>query len=73
VPRRQQRRPVGKKRAPKTSQEDTRARVGEFQRLSEEADHVPFQEPSPNALRKYRRTTREPAQAQRAFAMATGR
>jgi hypothetical protein len=31
-----------------------------------------FEEPSPEALREYRRTSRELAEAQRAFAMAAG-
>ena len=49
------------------------ALVGDLQRLRDEADRVAFQEPSPEALREYRRTSRELADAQRAFAMATGR
>ena len=47
------------------------ALVRDLQQLRDEADRVAFQEPSPDALREYRRTTRELAEAQRAFAMAT--
>ena len=49
------------------------ALVRDLQQLRDEADRVAFQEPSPDALREYRRTNRELAEAQRAFAMATGR
>ncbi|HET6315955.1 MAG TPA: hypothetical protein VFG86_05830 [Chloroflexota bacterium] len=47
------------------------ALVRNLQQLRDEADRVAFQEPSPDALREYRRTSRELAEAQRAFAMAT--
>ena len=47
--------------------------VRNLQQLRDEADAVALQEPSPDALREYRRTNRELAEAQRAFAMATGR
>jgi hypothetical protein len=94
VPRRQQRRPVAQKGAPKAPGEDTGALdasarrvlaahgadparfeslVRDLQQLRDEADRVAFQEPSPDALREYRRTSREFADAQRAFAMASGR
>jgi hypothetical protein len=94
VPRRQQRRPVARKGAPKAPREDTGALdasarrvlaahgadaarleslVRDLQQLRDEADRVAFQEPSPDALREYRRTSRELADAQRAFAMATDR
>ncbi len=94
MPRRQQRRPVARKGAPKETREDTgaldasarrvlaslggdparlEALVRDLQQLRDEADRVAFHEPSPDALREYRRTSRELAEAQRAFAMATGR
>jgi hypothetical protein len=41
--------------------------------LHDEADQIAFREPSTDALREHRRTSRELAEAQRAFAMATGR
>jgi hypothetical protein len=47
------------------------ALVRDRQQLRDEADRVAFQEPSPDALREYRRASRELAEAQRAFAMAT--
>ena len=93
MPRRQQRRPVARKGAPKAPREDTgaldasarrvlaahggdaarlEALVRDLQQLRDEADRVAFQEPSPDALREYRRTSRELAEAQRAFAMAQG-
>ena len=93
MPRRQQRRPVARKGAPKEPREDTgaldasarrvlaahgddatrlEALVRDLQQLRDEADRLAFQEPSPDALREYRRTSRELAEAQRAFAMATG-
>jgi len=94
VPRRQQRRPVVRKGAPKARHEDTgaldasarrvlaayggdpariEALVRDLQQLRDEADRLAFEEPSPDALREYRRTDRELAEAQRAFAMVTGR
>jgi len=93
VPRRQQRRPVIRKGAPKAPREDTgaldasarrvlalhggdpariEALVRDLQQLRDEADRVALEEPSPDALREYRRTNRELAEAQRAFTMATG-
>ena len=45
--------------------------VRNLEQLRDEADRVAFEEPSPDALREYRRTSRELAEAQRAFAMAT--
>jgi hypothetical protein len=48
------------------------ALVGDLQQPRDEADRVAFDEPSPDALREYRRATRELVEAQRAFAMATG-
>ena len=47
------------------------ALVRDLQQLRDEADRRAFQEPSPDALREYRRTSRELAEAQRAFGMAT--
>jgi hypothetical protein len=94
VPRRQRRRPVARKGAPKAPHEDAgaldasarrvlaayggdparlEALVRDLQRLRDEADRVAFQEPSPDALREYRRTSRALAEAQRAFTMITGR
>ena len=92
MPRRQKRRPVSRKGAPKTLTEDTgvldanarrvlaanggdprrlEALVRDLQQLRDEADRLAFDEPSPDALREYRRASRELAEAQRAFAMAT--
>jgi hypothetical protein len=48
------------------------ALVRDLEQLRDEADRVAFDEPSPDALREYRRAARELAEAQRAFAMATG-
>jgi hypothetical protein len=48
------------------------ALVRDLQQVRDEADRMAFQEPSPDALREYRRASRELAEAQRAFAMATG-
>jgi hypothetical protein len=45
--------------------------VRDLQQLRDEADRVAFEEPSPDALREYRRASRELAEAQRAFAMVT--
>ena len=94
MPRRQQRRPVARKGAPKAAPEDTgaldasarrvlaahggdaarlEALVRDLQQLRDEADRVAFDDPSPDALREYRRANRELAEAQRAFAMATAR
>jgi hypothetical protein len=93
VARRQQRRPVARRQAPRSPREDTgaldasarrvlaahggdprrlEALVRDLQQLRDEADRAAFQEPSPEALREYRRTSRELAEAERAFAMATG-
>lgn len=91
MPRRQQRRPVSRKGAPKAQREDTgaldasarrvlaahggdarrlEALVRDLQQLRDEADRAAFAEPSPEALREYRRVSRELAEAQRAFALA---
>jgi hypothetical protein len=93
VPRRQQRRPVTRKGAPKSSREDTgaldasarrvlvanggdarrlEALVRDLEQLRDEADRMAFAEPSPDALREYRRASRELAEAQRALVLATG-
>ena len=92
MPRRQQRRPVVRKGAPKVREDsgalDASARrvlaahngdasrlealVRDLQQLRDEADRVAFEEPSPDALREYRRASRELAEAQRAFALASG-
>jgi hypothetical protein len=49
------------------------ALVRNLQQLRDEADRVAFEEPSPDALREYRRASRELAEAQRALVMAGGR
>ena len=92
MPRRQQRRPVNRKGAPKAPREDVglldanarrvlaanggdarrlEALVRDLQQLRDEADRMAFEEPSPDALREYRRASRELAEAERAFAMAS--
>jgi hypothetical protein len=48
------------------------ALVRDLQQLRDDADRAAFEVPSPDALREYRRTSRELAEAQRAFALATG-
>jgi len=48
------------------------ALVRDLQQLRDEADRMAFEEPSPDALREYRRASRELAEAQRAFTMANG-
>ena len=48
------------------------ALIHDLQQLRDEADRVAFDEPSPDALREYRRASRELAEAQRAFTLATG-
>ena len=92
MPRRQQRRFVPRKGAPKTGRdEDTgaldasarrvllaansdpqrlEALVVDLAQLKEEADRVAFADPSPIALREYRRAARELAEAQRAVVLA---
>jgi uncharacterized protein involved in exopolysaccharide biosynthesis len=91
VPRRQQRRPVSRKGAPRPPREDTaaldasarrvlatyggdaqrlEALVRDLRQLRDEADRLAFDDPSPDALREYRRASRELAEAERAFAMA---
>jgi hypothetical protein len=92
VPRRQQRRPVSRRGAPKAPREDAgaldasarrvlvanggdprrlEALVRDLEQLRDEADRMAFAEPSPDALREYRRASRELAEAQRAFVLAT--
>jgi hypothetical protein len=93
VPRRQQRRPIPRRRTREETREDTaaldasarrvlaanggdprrlEALVRDLQQLRDEADRAAFDDPSPDALRDYRRTSRELAEAQRAFTLATG-
>jgi hypothetical protein len=48
------------------------ALVRDLQQLRDEADRAAFDDPSPDALREYRRAHRELAEAQRAYALATG-
>jgi hypothetical protein len=47
------------------------ALVRDLEQLRDEADRVAYAEPSPDALREYRRATRELAEAQPAFALAS--
>jgi hypothetical protein len=92
VPRRQQRRPVRRRKgAPEAPREDTgaldasarrvlaanggdvhrlEALVRDLEQLRNEADRVAYAEPSPDALREYRRASRELAEAQRAVVLA---
>jgi hypothetical protein len=49
------------------------ALVRDLLQLRDEADRVAFQEPSPDALRDYRRAARELAEAQRALDLVGGR
>ena len=46
--------------------------VRDLEQLRDEADKVAFEDPSPDALREYRRVTRELAEAKRALGMAAG-
>jgi hypothetical protein len=48
------------------------ALVRDLQQLRDEADRVAFDDPSPDALREYRRAARELAEAQRALVLAGG-
>jgi len=48
------------------------ALVRDLQQLRDEADRVAFEDPSPDALREYRRANRELAEAQRALVLANG-
>jgi hypothetical protein len=48
------------------------ALVRDLLQLRDEADRMAFQEPSPDALREYRRASRELAEAQRALVLAGG-
>ena len=48
------------------------ALVHDLQQLRDEADRVAYEQPSPDALRDYRRASRELAEAQRALWMAGG-
>jgi hypothetical protein len=48
------------------------ALVHNLQQLRDAADKVAFDEPSPDALREYRRAARELAEAERAFSLARG-
>jgi len=44
--------------------------VRDLEQLRDEADRVAFEDPSPDALREYRRVTRELAEAKRALGLA---
>ncbi len=46
--------------------------VRNLQQLRDDADRLAFEEPSPDALREYRRAERELNEAKRALAMASG-
>jgi hypothetical protein len=46
--------------------------VRNLELLRDEADRVAFEDPSPDALREYRRATRELAEAKRALGLAGG-
>jgi hypothetical protein len=48
------------------------ALVRDLRQLRDEADRVAFDEPSPEALRDYRRAARELAEAERALVLAGG-
>jgi hypothetical protein len=48
------------------------ALVVDLRQLRDEADRVAYGEPSPDALRAYRRAARELAEAERALALAGG-
>jgi hypothetical protein len=48
------------------------ALVRDLQQLRDDADRLAFEEPSPDALREYRRADRELAEAKRALTMAGG-
>ena len=48
------------------------ALVRDLRQLRDEADKLAFDEPSPDALREYRRAARELAEAERALGMAGG-
>jgi hypothetical protein len=48
------------------------ALVRDLQQLRDEADRLAFEEPSPDALRAYRRADRELAEAKRALTMVSG-
>jgi len=45
--------------------------VRNLQQLRDDADRLAFQEPSPDALREYRRAERELNEAKRALTMAS--
>jgi hypothetical protein len=48
------------------------ALVRDLQQLRDEADRLAFDDPSPDALREYRRAARELAEAERAFHLSGG-
>jgi hypothetical protein len=48
------------------------ALIVDLRQLRDEADRVAFGEPSPDALREYRRAARELAEAERALILAGG-
>jgi hypothetical protein len=47
------------------------ALVRDLQQLCDQADRIAFDEPSPDALREYRRASRELLEAQRALSLAS--
>ena len=48
------------------------ALVHDLQQVCDQADRLAYENPSPDALREYRRASRELTEAQRAFNMAGG-
>jgi hypothetical protein len=48
------------------------ALVRDLQQVRDDADRVAFEDPSPDALREYRRADRELSEAKRALTMAGG-
>jgi hypothetical protein len=55
-----------------TDPERLESLVRDLEQLRDEADRVAFEDPSPDALREYRRATRELAEAKRALGLAGG-
>jgi hypothetical protein len=47
------------------------ALIRDLRQLRDEADRLAFEEPSPDALREYRRATRELAEAERALGLVS--
>jgi hypothetical protein len=47
------------------------ALIRDLRQLRDEADRMAFEDPSPDALREYRRTSRELAEAERALGLVS--